>query len=195
MPISALTGLAQIPSLCITSCLHAAKPAACISLLRMSSSLHSWPLHMLWHLPRQQGQISEGKLESQPTPLLSLPADQDGLCKSSQLCPSPPCTMHITKLSTTRASLLSCWHLMPTWRSLSQAPIASHDTITYCLLGVSPPCMHMMRSSTSAASGSQLKRAFMRVQAQTPASPSRSKHSRRKPNSALMSLACSHGKG
>ena len=50
--------------------------------------------------------------------------------------------------------------------------------------------MHMMRSSTSAASGSQLNRAFMRVQAHTPASPNRSKHSRRKPNRALMSLAC-----
>ena len=53
--------------------------------------------------------------------------------------------------------------------------------------------MQMMRSSMSAASGSQLNRELSRVQAQTPCwSPSRSMHSRRKPKSALMSAACAY---
>ena len=51
--------------------------------------------------------------------------------------------------------------------------------------------MQTMRSSMSAARGSQLKRELMRCQAQSPCwSPMRSMHSSRNPNSALMSEAC-----
>ena len=49
-------------------------------------------------------------------------------------------------------------------------------------------------SSMSAASGSQLNSVLRRCQALSPCwSPSRSRHSRRKPNSALMSAACQGG--
>ena len=55
----------------------------------------------------------------------------------------------------------------------------------------SPPCMHRTLSSMHAASGSQLKSEFSRVHAHRPLrSPSRSMHSIRNPNSALMSAAC-----